>query len=98
MADEQKLEPNIGQPDLHPDCAPLMEAMILTRNIPHSERMGCLVMLFRGKQFRLIMDDSLNLDGIVEALERVIHDMKNQKPIEVDADTPLTGGETPKLQ
>lgn len=96
MADEKKPETDLGQ--MHPNVGPLLEAMLLTRSISHDEPLGCLVMLFRGKQFRLIMDESLDIPAIMEALEAVLHDMKNQKPLEVDADTPFTGGDTPRLQ
>lgn len=100
MSDEQppneKQENNLGQ--MHPDCYPLLEAMMVTRTIPHSEHIGCMVMLFRGMQFRLIIDNSLSIPAVIEAMEKSLAELKSQTPIEVDVDTPLDGAVPSKLQ
>lgn len=96
MSDEKKPETNLGE--MHPDCYPLVEAMMLLRGVPHDEQIGCMVMLFRKSQFRLIIDDSLSIPAVIEAMEKSLAEMKSQTPIEVDVDTPLDGAVPSKLQ
>lgn len=95
MTDENEKQ-GLDLTDLHPNCGPLIEAALVTKQIPHEEQLGCLVILFRGSQFRLIMDDSLNLYAVAEVLDKLLKEMREQKPTAVDPDKPLD--EAPKLQ
>lgn len=79
-------------PSIHPGATPLLEALQIASTVPHDVQLGCFVLLFRGNQMRLVIDESLDLTVVAQILEQTVRDMRSQVPRTADPDTPLDGG------